>query len=60
MLFEFSEKTKDLQERLSAFMDTHIYPNEAEYHRQVSEGDPWKVIPLIEELKEKAKKWMEV
>ena len=55
MLFEFSEKTKDLQERLTAFMDTYIYPNEAEYHRQVREGDPWKVIPLIEELKDKAK-----
>jgi hypothetical protein len=54
MFFEFSQKTKDLQERLSAFMDTYIYPNEAEFHRQVREGDPWKVIPLIEELKEKA------
>ena len=55
MFFEFSQKTKDLQERLTAFMDTYIYPNEAEFHRQVREGEPWKVIPLIEELKEKAK-----
>ena len=55
MFFEFSQKTTDLQERLAAFMDTYIYSNEAEFHRQVREGDPWKVIPLIEELKEKAK-----
>jgi acyl-CoA dehydrogenase len=55
MLFEFSNKVKDLQERLGAFMDKHIYPNEAEFHRQVSEGERWKVIPLIEELKDKAK-----
>jgi len=55
MFFEFSEKTKDLQERLKAFMHTYIYPNEAEYHRQVNEGDRWKVIPLLEQLKEKAK-----
>jgi hypothetical protein len=59
MFFEFSQKTKDLQERLSAFMDTYIYPNEAEFHRQVREGDPWKVIPLIEELKEKARRFVE-
>lgn len=55
MFFEFSEKAKDLQERLRAFMHTYIYPNEAEYHRQVNEGDRWKVIPLLEQLKEKAK-----
>ena len=55
MFFEFSDKTKDLQQRLNAFMDTNIYPNEAEYYRQLNEGDRWKVIPLIEELKQSAK-----
>jgi len=55
MFFEFSDKTRDLQQRLNAFMITNIYPNEAEYHRQLNEGDRWKVIPLIEELKERAK-----
>ncbi|UCD82372.1 MAG: acyl-CoA dehydrogenase family protein [Desulfobacterales bacterium] len=55
MFFEISERAKNLQERLKAFMDTHIYPNEAEYYRQLNEGDRWKVIPLVEELKQKAK-----
>jgi len=55
MLFEISDRTKDLQERLAAFMDTYIYPNEEEYYRQLNEGDRWKVIPLVEEFKEKAK-----
>jgi acyl-CoA dehydrogenase len=55
MFFEISDRAKDLQERLKAFMDTHIYPNEAEYYRQLNEGDRWKVIPLLEELKQKAK-----
>jgi acyl-CoA dehydrogenase len=55
MFFEFSEKTKDLQQRLNAFMDSHIYPNEEEYYRQLNDGDRWKIIPLVEELKEKAK-----
>ena len=55
MLFDTSDKAKDLQEKLKAFMDKYIYPNESEYFRQLDEGDRWKVIPLIEELKAKAK-----
>jgi len=55
MFFEFSDKTRELQQRLNAFMDTNTYPNEAEYYRQLTEGDRWKVIPLIEKLKERAK-----
>jgi len=55
MFFEFSDKTRDLQQRLKAFMDANIYPNEAEYYRQLNEGDRWQVIPLIERLKERAK-----
>ena len=55
MFFEFSDKAKALQEQLKAFMDKHIYPNEGEFFRQLNEGDRWKVIPLLEELKEKAK-----
>ena len=55
MFFEFSDKAKALQEQLKAFMDKYIYPNEGEFFRQLNEGDRWKVIPLLEELKEKAK-----
>ena len=32
MFFDISDRAKDLQERLQAFMDAHIYPNEAEYY----------------------------
>lgn len=39
MDFEPSAKVIDLQRRLVAFMDEHIYPNEATYHRQVADGD---------------------
>ncbi len=55
MVFEISERSQDMQARLSAFMDAHIYPQEAEYFRQVNAGDRWKVIPLVEELKQKAR-----
>ncbi|CAB1075838.1 Acyl-CoA dehydrogenase [Olavius algarvensis Delta 1 endosymbiont] len=55
MLFEISDRAQDLQERLGAFMAEHIYPNEEEYYRQLNEGDRWQVVPLVEDLKEKAK-----
>ena len=51
MNFDYTDKTKDLIERLRAFMGQHIYPNEARYEQEVSEGDRWKVLPVIEELK---------
>ncbi|HYC53705.1 MAG TPA: acyl-CoA dehydrogenase family protein [Candidatus Binatia bacterium] len=57
MNFEYSAKTKDLMARLSAFMDEHIYPNEAAMAEQVDAGQTrWKPIPLLEELKPVARK----
>ena len=55
MFFEFSDKAGALQEQLKAFMDKYIYPNEPEFFHQLNEGNRWKVIPLLEELKEKAR-----
>jgi acyl-CoA dehydrogenase len=55
MNFEYSDKVKYLQKKLSAFMDEHIYPNEAKFYEQLNAGERWKVIPLLEELKPKAK-----
>jgi acyl-CoA dehydrogenase len=54
MNFEFSEKTKNLQRRLQAFMDEHIYPNERRFEEEV-ERDRWKPTRIIEELKPKAR-----
>ena len=54
MEFAFSPKVVALQEKLQAFMDEHIYPNEALEHRQVA-ADPRAQPPIIEELKTKAK-----
>jgi acyl-CoA dehydrogenase len=55
MLAEVSMRAKELQQRLAAFMDEHIYPNEAAFHRQKAEGDRWQPVPLVEELKPKAR-----
>src|SRR6185295_14773819 len=55
MDFEHSQKVKDLQKRLSAFMDEHIYPNEARFFREAEEVGALKVAPIIEEVKVKGK-----
>jgi len=55
MLFEFSPKVRELEARLRAFMDEHIYPNESIYHRQIAAGDRWQPTAIIEELKPKAR-----
>jgi acyl-CoA dehydrogenase len=53
--FEHSAKVKDLQARLSAFMDAHVYPNEKRFRDEIAEGDRWHPTPVIETLKEKAR-----
>ncbi len=55
MEFDYSPKTKELQKRLNAFFDQHIYPNEPVYHEQAHTGERWKVLPVIEDLKRKAR-----
>jgi acyl-CoA dehydrogenase len=54
--FEFSQKTIDFRARIEAFMDEHVYPNEATFHEQLQAADSrWSVPPIVEELKEEAK-----
>jgi acyl-CoA dehydrogenase len=55
MHFDYSPKVQELRSRLQAFMDEYVYPNEATFHKQCDEGDRWKVIPIIEDLKPKAR-----
>ena len=55
MDFEFSPKVKDLQKRLTAFMEAHVYPNEAKYQQHSEGPDRWQPVPIIEELKPKAR-----
>jgi acyl-CoA dehydrogenase len=54
--FEYDDKTKRMLAKLNAFMDEHIYPNEAAYYRQHGElADRWHIPPMMEELKAKAR-----
>lgn len=53
MDFAYTPKVRDLQARLTTFMEAHVYPAAAEYEKLVSEG----IFPeaLLDGLKEKAK-----
>jgi acyl-CoA dehydrogenase len=59
MDFSHSEKVRDLQERITEFMENHVYPAEAPYHHELEEnrrlGNPWQVTKVLEDLKKKAK-----
>jgi acyl-CoA dehydrogenase len=52
-----SAKAVEIGERVKAFLEEHIIPAEPIYHRQLDEGESrWHTPPVMNELKEKAKK----
>ena len=59
MEFQHTDKVKDLLERVTKFMDDHVYEGEKVYADQMTEfrnqGNPWQVPPVLDELKAKAK-----
>ena len=55
-MFDFSQQSVELQARLSAFMDEHVYPNELAYAQQLhAASDRYGYLPLMDELKQKAR-----
>jgi acyl-CoA dehydrogenase len=54
MTVEFSDKARELQNRLAVFMDQHIYPNEQKFHEQIA-ASRWTPTAIVEELKVKAR-----
>ena len=60
MNFEFSDRSKELALRISAFMDEHIFPSEPIYAEQMEEfakeGNKWQIPQIIEDKKKVAKK----
>ena len=56
MDFEHNEKTLELLARVTGFMDEHVVPNQVVYSQQVQAmGDNWTAVPILEELKAKAR-----
>ncbi|MDC0227207.1 acyl-CoA dehydrogenase family protein [Alphaproteobacteria bacterium] len=55
MDFENSQKVKDLQEKVTNFMNENVYENEDVYKKQVEDGGRWCIPEIMETLKVKAK-----
>ena len=55
MNFDYSDKVKKLQEKLTDFMNENVYKNEDVYKKQVEEGGRWCIPAIMEELKANAK-----
>jgi acyl-CoA dehydrogenase len=58
MDFSYSDKVQELQRRLTAFMETHVYPAERRFEQEVERnrraGDPWQPTAVMQELKQSA------
>src|SRR3954451_725423 len=59
MDFAPSPRAAELTSRVADFMATETHPIEGDYHRDLDEarrsGDPWQPLPVLEELKQKAR-----
>jgi acyl-CoA dehydrogenase len=59
MDFDYSPRQREWLKRVGDFMDAHVHPAEEIYTAQMLEarekGNPWIVVPVVEELKAKAK-----
>lgn len=55
-MFVPSERSAEYRRALEAFMAEHIYPNEVRYYAESEKLGPWRVQPVVEELKPLAKR----
>ena len=59
MEFDYSPKVKEMQAKLLAFMDEHVYPNENVFFDEIAAnramGNAWVPTKIVEELKPKAR-----
>jgi acyl-CoA dehydrogenase len=54
-MYQISERSIALREQVITFMEEHIYPNEQAIIGEAEKLGPSQVVPMIEELKEKAR-----
>ena len=54
-MIEKSQRSTDLHEQLSEFMDKHIYPSEPLIKKELADGDRWQPSKIVEGLKSKAR-----
>ena len=59
MDFDYSPRQREWMKRVGDFMNEYIYPAEETYNEQMrvarEKGNPWIAVPVVEELKKKAK-----
>ncbi|TME85111.1 MAG: acyl-CoA dehydrogenase [Chloroflexi bacterium] len=55
MDFDYSPKVNALRQKLGAFMDEFVYPNQSRHHDAAAAADRWRPNPVVEELKPKAR-----
>jgi acyl-CoA dehydrogenase len=59
MNFDYSPKVRELQSRVTRFMEEHVYPSEARFESEMkafrAAGNAWQPAPVMEELKAKAR-----
>ena len=58
MNFSLSDRQRHWRDRVVAFMAKHVYPAAEIYDKQIDDfgANRWQVVPVVEELKAKAKK----
>jgi acyl-CoA dehydrogenase len=59
MNFSHSDKVRELQQRVAAFMERFVYPAESRFQDELARnrrgGDPWLATEVVEELKREAR-----
>ena len=55
MDFSLGHAETGWRDRVRAFMEDHVRPRAGDYEAQQREGERWKILPVIEELKAKAR-----
>ncbi len=55
MEFDLSDRQQHWRDRVRHFVESHVRPRDDEYKAQQAEGERWKMIPVIEEEKDRAK-----
>ncbi len=56
MDFDLTERQAHFRDRVRAFIDQHVRPRAADYHKEIASGDRWQPLQLIEDLKPLAHK----
>src|SRR3982751_6850254 len=55
MDFSLGAKETEWRDRVRTFMEDQVRPRAGDYDAQQREGDRWKVLPVVEDLKSKAR-----